>query len=31
MSPATRTLIETLLRLAKGMITATETWLKAQV
>ncbi len=30
MSPATRTLIEALLRCAKGMITATEAWLKEQ-
>lgn len=30
MSPATRTLIEALLRLAKGMIAETEKWLKAQ-
>jgi len=30
MSPATRTLLEALLRLAKGMIAETEKWLKAQ-
>lgn len=30
MSPATKTLIEALLRLAKGMIAETEKWLKAQ-
>ena len=30
MSPTTRALIETLIRLAKGMITALECWLKAQ-
>lgn len=30
MSPATRTLIEALIRSAKGMITALEVWLKAQ-
>jgi hypothetical protein len=30
MTPATRTLIEALLRLAKGMIAETEKWLKAQ-
>lgn len=30
MSPSTRTLIEALLRLAKGMIAETEKWLKAQ-
>ncbi len=30
MSPATKFWIETLIRLAKGMIAATEQWLKAQ-
>lgn len=30
MSPATRTLIEALLRLAKGIISAMEKWLEAQ-
>jgi len=30
MSPATRKLHETLIRLAKGMLTAWEHWLKAQ-
>lgn len=30
MSPATRTFIEALLRLAKGIISETEKWLKAQ-
>ena len=30
MSPATRTLHEALLRMAKGMILAWETWLHAQ-
>lgn len=30
MSPATKTWIEALLRLAKGMIAETEKWLKAQ-
>lgn len=30
MTPATRTLLEALLRLAKGMIAETEKWLKAQ-
>jgi hypothetical protein len=30
MSPATRTFIEALLRLAKGMIAETEKWLKVQ-
>lgn len=30
MSPATRTLHEALIRLAKGMISAWETWLKSQ-
>lgn len=30
MSPATRTFIEALIRLAKGLIAETEKWLKAQ-
>ncbi len=30
MSPATRLLFETLIRLAKGMIKALETWLDSQ-
>jgi hypothetical protein len=30
MSPVSRILIETLIRLAKGMITALECWLKSQ-